>query len=379
MSAVYAQASAKTDLAPVLEDISGFVLGGRLKSHLPPDVRNETEVRTPAQGFTDGIEAERLGYRRVWLSERFNIKEADIILGGIAAKTSRLEVCTGVIRTTDRHPKLMAAMGATMHACYGPRFVLGLGMGEAQYNREALGMIGAAGYDGLTDYVDILKRLWRGETVNYHGPAGAFSNMALGDIYEGPAPEVWYGSFGNPKASQAVARAFDGIMLVPLLTPEATAAAKQNIVRECERIGRDPATVRIAQSVISAPELDELETRQLCHARAVTYMQIEHWAKYTCNTNRWDMGPALKLQQHKKFQGMMAADEKFHRKDLMDATDLIPESWITETCAFGSIDSCIRKLLEFKDAGADEIVTYGSTPGQNARLLDAWRSLKPRT
>ena len=31
-------------------------------------------------------------------------------------------------------------------------------------------------------------------------------------------------------------------------------------------------------------------------------------------------------------------------------------------------------LREFKNAGADEITTYGSTPGQNAGLLAAWRS-----
>jgi 5,10-methylenetetrahydromethanopterin reductase len=46
---------------------------------------------------------------------------------------------------------------------------------------------------------------------------------------------------------------------------------------------------------------------------------------------------------------------------------------MSEASALGSIDDCVRKLQEFKDAGADEIATYGNTPGQNARLVAAWR------
>jgi probable F420-dependent oxidoreductase len=361
-------------LAPVVDDLSAFVLGGRLRSQLPTEVRNETEVRTPAHGFADAQAAEQVGFRRVWLSERFNIKEAGTLLSGMAAHTTRLEVGTGVVRPTDRNPKLMAAWGATMHACYGPRFVLGLGRGEAEYNRIALGLARSPGYDALVDYVQILRRLWAGETIDYEGPAGRYANMALGDLYEGPAPQVWYGSFGNARACDAVARAFDGIMLCPLLGPQATAATRRHLDAACQRIGRDPASVRIAQCVITAPELDELETRQLLHARAVTYMQIEHWAKYTVATNGWDIGPALKLQELKQFAGMASADEKFHRRDLLDAADLIPQEWIDETCAYGSIDDCVRKFAEFRAAGADEIVTYGSTPQQNAGVVSAWRA-----
>ncbi|WP_082945929.1 TIGR03857 family LLM class F420-dependent oxidoreductase [Mycobacterium sp. E1747] len=360
-------------LVDVLDDMSAFVLGGRLRSTLPDGVANVTEVRTPAMGLDDAVAAESIGYRRVWLSERFNIKEAATLLSGMAAKTTRLEIATGVVRPTDRHPKLMAATAATMQACYGNRFVLGLGRGDAEYNRIALGMAESPAYVALVDYVDILRRLWAGERVDYAGPAGTFNAMAFGDVYEGDPPPVFYGSFGGKKAATAVAAAFDGILLCPLLTPEATARAKANVTEACEAIGRDPATVRIAQSVITAPELDDLETRQLCHARAVTYMQIDHWARATVIANNWSLEPALALQNHDRFRGMPSADEVFHRRELMDAVDLIPEDWISSTCATGALADCVAKLEEFKAAGADEIVTYGSAPQQNAALLDRWR------
>jgi hypothetical protein len=46
-----------------------------------------------------------------------------------------------------------------------------------------------------------------------------------------------------------------------------------------------------------------------------------------------------------------------------------------DSCAIGTARECAAKLKQFKDAGADEITTYGSTPAQNAGLVEAWREL----
>jgi alkanesulfonate monooxygenase SsuD/methylene tetrahydromethanopterin reductase-like flavin-dependent oxidoreductase (luciferase family) len=78
-------------------------------------------------GLDDAVEAERLGFRRVFLSERYNLKEAGVLLGGVGARTTRLGLATGVVALRTRHPLMMVAMGATLHAAFGPRFVLGIG------------------------------------------------------------------------------------------------------------------------------------------------------------------------------------------------------------------------------------------------------------
>ena len=77
---------------------------------------------------------------------------------------------TGLISPARRHVLHTAAFGATMHAAFGPRFILGLGRGEHAYLRHE--GLRTAGFDGLVDYVRILRRLWAGETVTYDGPAG---------------------------------------------------------------------------------------------------------------------------------------------------------------------------------------------------------------
>jgi hypothetical protein len=46
-----------------------------------------------------------------------------------------------------------------------------------------------------------------------------------------------------------------------------------------------------------------------------------------------------------------------------------------ESCAFGTAEQRSSALQRFAEAGADEIATYGSTPDQNAGLLDLWQKV----
>ncbi|WP_354700034.1 hypothetical protein DSM112329_00295 [Paraconexibacter sp. AEG42_29] len=355
-----------------LEDLSAFVVSGRLKSHLPDDVRFETSVRTPAQGIQDGVDAEAIGFRRVFLAERPELKEPGTLLGGIAARTSRLGVASGIIAAGSRHPMLLASLGATMQAAFGPRFTLGLGRGAPAYGHG-----GSLSMDGFADVCTIVKRLWAGEQFSYDGPAGDFGPMGLRDCYEGPPPDILAGIFALPKGAEMVARtpAIDGVLLPAGLTPTGAAKAIGYVRDALERADRDPGSVRILAEVITAPELAEEETFQLANARVVTYLQPPAWGQAYPKLNGWDPEVLQRLREHRMFAavGDGVADLKYHRVDLLEPAKMIPQEWIEDSCAIGSIETCVRKLAEFRAAGVDEITTYGSTPGQNARLAAAWR------
>jgi 5,10-methylenetetrahydromethanopterin reductase len=358
-----------------IDDLSAYVISGRVTARRG-ETAYPTDARTPAQGIEDGVEAERLGFRRVFLSERWNLKEAGALLAAIAARTSRIDVASGVITTPARHPLHAAGLGATMQAAFGPRFILGLGRGNP-------GWLSGAGlamptYAALLDYVDILRRLWRGEEVSYDGPAGTFSKLALEDVDpDTPPPAVWFGTLGQRLGAKAAAAGFDGVLLPPVFTPGATRTIVDRLHHECLEIGRDPATLRICQSVITAPDLDDTETRTLAHARAVTYLDAPGYGETLVALNGWDPGVLEKLRDHDLFRGMdSVSDLKFHRADLLGPAALVPDEWMTESCAIGSVSECVATLRRFRDAGADEIVTYGSTPGQNGALAAAWAAAR---
>jgi len=367
-------ASATPAPADVLDDLSAYLIGGRV-SLACDDGGYESDCRTPAQGILDGIEAERIGFRRVFLSERWNLKEAGVILGAIAARTQRIEIASGIITTAARHPLHMAGMAATFQAAFGPRLVLGLGRGNPGWlSGVGLGMVG---YRGLEDYVSVLRQLWRGQTVSYDGPLGSFPHLQLEDVSDDfAAPPVWFGTLGQPVGARTAVRSFAGVLLPPVFTPDATHAIVARLRAECAAVGRDPAGLRICQSVITAPDLDDTETRTLAHARAVTYLDAPGYGEMLVELNGWDMAPVRALREHQQFASMATAvsDLSFHRRELLGPAALVPDDWMQASCAIGSVAECVNALRRFRAAGADEIVTYGSTPGQNAALAAAWRA-----
>src|SRR5206468_1498416 len=168
-----------------------------------------------------------------------------------------------------------------------------------------------------------LRRLWRGERVAYSGPLGDFPHLQLEDVGAGegeelPAPPVWFGTLGQSRAARTAAACFDGVLLPPVFTPEATQSIVARLHTECDRIDRDPATLRICQSVITAPDLDEAETRALAHARAVTYLDAPGYGEVLVQLNGWDTSPLRALREHDQFRDLDAvSDLKFHRSDLL--------------------------------------------------------------
>jgi 5,10-methylenetetrahydromethanopterin reductase len=359
-----------SELGPVVPDLSAYIISGAVAAE-QKNVDYESDSRTPAQGIQDAVDAERLGFRGVFLSERWDIKTADVILSGAAARTSRIEIGTGMICPTTRHPWLTAGFAATMQACYGHRFTLGLGRGDDGIFRD-MGLK-MSSFAEMVDYVDIVRRLWAGETVSYDGPVGRFPALAFSETVPGPPPPVWFGTFAKAKGAQLLASSFDGVLLPPVLTPEATAKAVERIRVACERIGRDPKEIRISQAVITAPELEDTETRSLAHGRAVGYLQYPGYGETLVEENGWDISVVHELRAHK----LLAANEKvadrlYHRHELLEPARIIPDEWMLDTCAIGSVDECVTSLQRFRDAGADEIATYGSTPAQNSKLVQAW-------
>ena len=93
-------------------------------------------------------------------------------LAAAAAATTRLHVGTMVLSNDYRHPVLVAHEAATLHAISGGRFELGLGAGWYRPEYAAAGIpFDPAGrrIDRLEQTLDILTRLFRGETVHHTG------------------------------------------------------------------------------------------------------------------------------------------------------------------------------------------------------------------
>lgn len=343
----------------VVDALSVYVLPGR--------------VTDPSVALREAKDAERAGFSRVWLSERFDLKDIGVLSGAIAATTERLGIATGLVPIAARHPIVLATYAATMQATFGNRLALGLAQGIPPLY-EPHGMH-SPDLRWVEDYVGILRRLWAGEAISYDGPVGRFPNMKMADPLQERPPPVYYGSFGGPKALEMVARSFDGVLFFPFLTVEAVAESVARLRAAAERAGRDPKSLRIIHTVVTAPDLSEEETLAVVHARALTYLQVKGLGELLLRQNRWDAAKLEPARNHPLFTGMRtgAAEQSYHRNQMVDAARLLPAEWIRSSAGLGTPDEIVALLRRYFEIGVDEICLHGSSPAQNAAVIDAWR------
>ena len=188
-------------------------------------------TESPRDLLVECAEAERVGIGSVFLSERFNVKEAASLTGAAAAVTTTLGIATGVTNHNTRHPLVTAAWGATVHRLSGGRFALGIGRGF-DFLFDAIGAPRVT-LDQMEDFVGLLRRLWRGETVLGHdGPAGRYPYLGLDPTFDEDIP-VLLAALG-PRAMELGGRVMDGVILHTFFTDDAL----ERCVDRVRQIGR---------------------------------------------------------------------------------------------------------------------------------------------
>jgi alkanesulfonate monooxygenase SsuD/methylene tetrahydromethanopterin reductase-like flavin-dependent oxidoreductase (luciferase family) len=86
-------------------------------------------AQNPRDLVTECASAEALGLGAVFISERFNVKEAVTLSGAAAVASSTMTIITAATNHHTRHPMVTASYATTMHRLSGGRFVLGIGRG----------------------------------------------------------------------------------------------------------------------------------------------------------------------------------------------------------------------------------------------------------
>ena len=125
------------------------------------------------------------------------------LLGAVSAVTDRVRVGVGVTCPTMRiHPAIVAQAAATSSLLLEGRFFLGVGTGEA-LNEHIIGRhwpVPEVRRTMLAEAIDVMRRLWTGETVDHHGEHYIVENARLFDPPEEQIPVV-VSAFGTDAAA----------------------------------------------------------------------------------------------------------------------------------------------------------------------------------
>ena len=131
------------------------------------------DVRAVAEAADEG------GLDSVWLADHFLYRDPEgqifgmhdswTLLSAIAAVTSRVEIGNMVLCASFRDPGLTAKMAATLDEVSGGRLTLGVGAGWHDPEYEAFGLPTDHRVGRFAEWLEIVARLVRGETVTYEG------------------------------------------------------------------------------------------------------------------------------------------------------------------------------------------------------------------
>ena len=114
------------------------------------------------------VELEKIGVGLALVAEAYSY-DAISQLGFLAARTSRIELGTGVVPIYTRTPALMAMTAAGLDYVSDGRFRLGLGASGPQVIEGFHGVPFDAPLGRTREVVEICRQVWRRERVTYNG------------------------------------------------------------------------------------------------------------------------------------------------------------------------------------------------------------------
>ena len=222
--------------------------------------------RAPLDLLEEVRAAEDAGWYGVWLADHYMPNTGDTtpargdvyecwgLLPALAAVTDRVRIGTLVSPTSVHHPALLAKRAATIDRLSAGRMVLGLGAGWQINEHHAYGIeLEPPGkrVSRFEEAIQIVRSMLSEESTTFHG--------ACYDITDAPC---------DPKPVQSPLPLLVGTRSPRMLritaryasewntwgTPEQAAGHRAALVETCDKVGRDPATMRT--SVNAMVDLD---------------------------------------------------------------------------------------------------------------------------
>jgi alkanesulfonate monooxygenase SsuD/methylene tetrahydromethanopterin reductase-like flavin-dependent oxidoreductase (luciferase family) len=165
-----------------------------------------------------------------------------VILGAIAAATSRVRIQTGVGVLSVLDPLRVAEDYATIDQLSRGRVELVIGKGNELRQLPMFGVAPGEQWDQLAEKYELLRRLWREENVTwrgrFRGPLDAVTSLPR--PFAG-APRIWHGSATTETSAALAARWGDPLFSANAIQPRANYQVLIEHYRaEYARHGHDP-------------------------------------------------------------------------------------------------------------------------------------------
>lgn len=164
--------------------------------------------------------------------------EVFVLLGYLAALTSRIELMTGVLVLGQRQTALVAKQAAEVDILSRGRLRLGVGTGWNYVEYEALGENFHNRGVRQEEQIEVLRKLWTEQVVTFEGKYHKIDRAGLAPM-PGRSIPVWVGGGTDDRLLRRAARVADG-MIPQWPANEQGAAIMEKLKGYIREAGRDP-------------------------------------------------------------------------------------------------------------------------------------------
>lgn len=321
---------------------------------------------------------EKAGLDIVFVPEAYSF-DAVSALGYLAAKTERVELASGIMQIYTRTPSLTAMTAAGLDFVSDGRFLLGLGASGPQVVEGFHGVPYDAPIGRTRELVEICRKVWRRERLEYHGkyyqiPLPAARGTGLGKplkLINHPVREnipILLAALGpkNVELAAEVAEGWQPIFFLPEKAKEvwgdALAAGKAK---------RDPALGDLEVFAGPALAIGDNVTPLLEFVKPHLALYIGGMGAkgknfyHTLATNYGYGAEADRIQE------LYLAGKKD------EATKVVPDDLVRDISLIGPAGFVKERVAAFKEAGATvlNVVPLAATPAERVGLIEQLREL----
>jgi probable F420-dependent oxidoreductase len=270
-----------------------------------------------------------------WVSHPTTWPQPFSVLARLAPETGDMKLMTGIVLLPLHNPIQMAKDVATLDQISKGRLIFGVGIGYRETELEAIGATRKDRVPRLVESIEIMKKLWTGEAVDYEGRYWQMHGAQMGfPCYQQPHPPIWIACQSDGAVRRA-ARIAGACYLAPQVGFDDVATLISAYKEERVRQGSDSGRVTISRGVAFGAD------RESAIAEATTAAG----ASYRMYS-RWDM-----------------------QENTMVNINISDEAKVGDWAVAGNGDDCIEGFVKLAKQGVDYVgATFYNLPkGLDAR------------
>lgn len=284
------------------------------------------------------IQAERLGFRYLWITDHFTNRNVYTTLAIVANYTEKISIGPGVTNPYLTHPAVTAQAVASLDEIAAGRVVCGLGVGD----KSTLASIGVEQKSPIVyvrEAVAIIRGLTSGKGAKLDGAAFKASEAKLFFAPKGRIP-IYIGAQG-PKMLALAGEIGDGV-LINASHPEDIRLAVDSLKSGLHRSGRPESEVDIA-AYTSFSVGEDYEQASNAAVPVVAFI-VAGAPSELLRRHEIDLEAATKIR------------DAIGQGKWSDAFSQVTSKMMDAFAICGTVDSCIEKIERIAKLGVNQLV-----------------------